>query len=126
MHELEKAREEERRRQAEVERHRKAEAQRMAQVAARLKAEHISLQKAEAKHALDEATKAKKVATDRIRQEAAQAKQAALDVRRGASRKPASKPTETSGWDWLWPGDPAPPVADEKKSKKSGPYTGTK
>jgi outer membrane protein TolC len=129
MIELEKAREEERLRQAEVERRRKAEVQRIAEAEARLKAEQVSLKKAEIKLAQDEAAKLKRAATDRIRQEAAQAKQAVLEARRGASRKVASKPADASGWDWLWPGDPTPPVTSEKKSKggkESGPYTGTK
>jgi outer membrane protein TolC len=136
MLELEKAREEERRRQAEEDRRRRAEAQRIAEAAARLKAEQIALQKAEAslqkaeiKRTQDEAARIKKAETDRIRQEAAAAKQAALAARRGGSKKPVPKPVEKAGWDWLWPGDPTPPAAapaNAKGGKKSGPYTGTK
>jgi outer membrane protein TolC len=129
LFELEKAREEERRRQAEAERRRKAEAQRVAEAAARFKAEQVNLQKAEFKRAQDEAARVKKASTDRVRMEAAQAKQAAIEVRRGAARKGVPKPVETSGWDWLWPGDPAPLPVDgtaTKGNKKSGPYTGTK
>jgi outer membrane protein TolC len=131
MLELEKAREEERRRQAEEDRRRRAEAQKIAEAAARLKAEQLSLQKAEAKRAHDEAAQAKKVATERIRQEAAQARQAALAARRGVPRKGQPQPAPTSPWDWLWPGDTAPTAADDGtkakgRSKSSGPYTGTK
>jgi outer membrane protein TolC len=129
MLELEKAREEEYRRLAEAERRRKAEVQRIVEAAARLKAEQVSLQRAEAKRAQDEAAAMKKAETQRIRQEAVQAKKMALDARRGASRKVAPKPADAAGWDWLWPGDPTPPAADQKISKgslKSGPYTGTK
>jgi outer membrane protein TolC len=129
MLELEKAREEERRRQAEDDRRRRAEAHRIAEAAARAKAEQLSLQKAELKRAHDEAVQIKKAATDRIRQDALQAKQAALAARRGASKKPTQKQPETVGWDWLWPGDPTSPANDAGKtkgSKKSGAYTGTK
>ncbi len=128
MLELEKAREEQRRRQAEEDRRRRAEAQRIAEAAARLKAEQVNLQKAEAKRAHDEAAQLRKAATDRIKQEAAQARQAALAARGGTPRKAAPKPAETSAWDWLWPGDTAPTAGSmkDKGSKKTGPYTGTK
>jgi outer membrane protein TolC len=128
MLELEKAREDERRRQAEEDRRRRAEAQRIAEAAARLKAEQVSLQKAEAKRAHDDAALIKNAATERVRQEAALARQAAQAARRGTPRKAAPKPTEATIWDWIWPGD-ASPAADNTKikgNKKSGPYSGTK
>jgi outer membrane protein TolC len=128
--ELEKAREEERRRQAEEDRRRRAEAQRLADAAARLKAEQIAVQKADAKRAHDETVQLKRAATERIKQEAAQARQAAIAARRGTTRKVPPQPAKDTTWDWLWPSDVAP-SADvgtnaKSRSKSSGPYSGTK
>lgn len=126
--ELEKAREEQRRRQAEEDRRRRAEAQRAAETAARLMAEQISLQKAETKRAQDDVAQIRKTATERVRQEAVQARQAALAARRVTPNKLPTKPADTTILDWLWPGDttPAAVVTPDKRRKKSGPYTGTK
>ena len=130
MLELEKAREEQRRRQAEEDRRRRAEVQRIAEAAARVKAEQVNLQKAEAKRVHDEAAKLKKAATERMRQEAVQANQAALAARRGGVRKSSLPPKQTSAWDWLWPGDSPPADATNSKGKSgknsAGPYSGTK
>ena len=129
--ELAKAREEERRRQVEEERRRREEAKRIADAAARAKAEQVRVHNVEVKRAQDEAARLRKAETDRIKQQAAQARSAAQGARRGVVKKVVPAPTSTSVWDWLWPGDVASSQQGDTgkakgQSKSSGPYTGTK
>ena len=140
--ELEAAREEARRKQAEEERRRRNEAMRIEAEQKRIQDEQIKAARADAKRIKDEAQQAKleaaqkvKAETQRLRLEAAAAREQAKSARKNAVNNKTKKvPAGPREVEWLWPWEEStrqPGLKDKqatrtKKSDAPRDYTGTK
>ena len=144
--EIEREREEARRKAAEEERRRREEAARIEAEAKRIQNDQIRAAQADAKRVKDDATRAKlegaaktKAETARLKQEAVAARDAAKKARKNAvtgKGNGEAAPAENRTIEWRWPWEEAPGqpgLKDDQpgtKSKKSRPpdgvYTGTK
>jgi outer membrane protein TolC len=124
--ELERVREEARRKAAEEERRRQEEARRIAAEAQRVRAEQAKFAQADAQRVKEDAARAKREAIANAKADAQLAKDNAKSARKNAvssrSKTAAERPVE-----WRWPWDVEPAAKDTKaRSKKSDQYSGTK
>ena len=137
--EIEREREEARRKAAEEERRRREEAARIEAEAKRIQNDQIRAAQADAKRVKDDASRAKleaaakaKAETARLKQEAAAARDEAKKARKnavaGKSKGATAAPAEprTVDWRWPWEEQPRPPSLKDDGSKSSKTYTGTK
>jgi outer membrane protein TolC len=119
--ELERQREEARRKAADEERRRREEAARIAAEAQRAKAEQAKVAHAEAQRVKDEAARTRRDQLAKAQADAAAAKAAAKAARKNAvSGKPAITADRPVEWRWPWEPQSQPPA------KAAKPYTGTK
>ena len=119
--ELERQREEARRKAAEEERRRREEAARVAAEALRVKAEQAKVAHAEAQRVKDDAARVKREQLAKAKADASAARVAAKAARKnGVSGKTAPIAERPVEWRWPWEQSAQPPA------KSAKPYTGTK
>ena len=139
--EVEREREEARRKQAEEERRRREEAQRIEAEQRRIKDEQARVAQADAKRSKDEAQRIKleaaahvKTETQRLQREAAAARvQAKIAHKNAVTGKGSKAPADSRTVEWRWPWEEPPrqpSLKDDqvgsRKSSAPGGYTGTK
>jgi hypothetical protein len=124
--ELERVREEARRKAAEEERRRQEEAHRVAAEAQRARAEQAKVAQADAQRVKEDAARTKRELIAKAKADAQLAKDNAKSARKNAVG-PRSKTTAERPAEWRWPWDVEPAVSDAKgRTKKSDRYSGTK